>query len=92
MVRLASGREVELRPLNYLHKAELMDESVLYSARCKEAGSDIPISIKVMAKTAKYAGVDDSLIEEMLMNKGDLILCFNEVWKISGLSETQKKS
>lgn len=92
MVKLKSGKEVELKPLNYLQKAELMDESVLYSARCKQAGSDIPISIKVMVKTVKFAGVADSLIEEMLSSQEDLILCFNEIWKISGLTETQKKS
>lgn len=90
MVKLESGREVELKPLNYLQRAELMDESVLYLAKCNQVNSRVPISMLVVVKTLKYAGIIETIIEEMTIV--EQIEAYNEIWRISGLDEIQKKS
>ncbi len=81
---------VDVKPLNYLQRAELQDESFLYSSKCKQAGEDVSLSMVVVVKTLKYAGVSEDAIKKM--NLEEQIKTFNKVWEISGLSETEKKS
>ena len=59
----------------------------MYYARCQEVNADIALSVVVIIKALKYAGVSESDIVDMSLE--DKIKVYMEIWKMLVSLESQ---
>ncbi len=86
-VILKSGREVKLKPLNVLQRAEIQDLSNAYLSKNPELkGTNSGVSMVALVKSVQYAvgDVENWTTEE-------LIECGLQVWEDAFFTETDKK-
>lgn len=94
MVKLNTGREIELKPLNMIQRVEIDDEISAYYFKLGVDFSDkkqvarTPFSLSISLKAIGYAC---KVVPDDLTNF-EIIELFNQIYKESHLSELQKKS
>ena len=60
MVKLASGKEIELKPINIMQRAELLDDAHIFAVEHPKAG----FSFKTFVKALTFAGIKESELLE----------------------------
>ena len=87
MVKLASGREVELRPLTFIEKIPIKD--IYYGMAFAKDTMNVPI-YSLAVKALMQIGFKDTELNEW--SDSEIIEAGNWILENSALTETQKKS
>ena len=84
VTKLTSGREIELRPLTFLQRADIKDQAL------KHYRDNIPVSLFVCGKALMYAtGISESELTDW--PDEDIYEAGSKIFETLYVSETDKK-
>ena len=85
MVKLTSGREIDLKPLNVMQRAEILDDAHVFSVEHPKAG----FSFKTFVKSIMFSGIKESELLEW--SQEEIAEAAMEIFKSLNNSESFKK-